>query len=167
MTTNPPVPSPREEPPHAEENRSQTSVQKLEKGEIPSSAASLGASEEGLPYTFEETFATSASGVRIPVWDVKHKGFHVAVCFGLPSAKAVCDALNARSSSEPPRNDARRLDWLEAQIPTDVAVNLYATHDGKTIGLFCMAVEAKGDSLRAAIDDGMSRAASPPEEATK
>lgn len=65
--------------------------------------------------------------------------------------------------------DRERLDWLEAQSHTDVAVNIYASQDGKAINVFCEATDAVGAGLRAAIDNGrrMSSGQASPSEETK
>jgi hypothetical protein len=57
-------------------------------------------------------------------------------------------ALTARDNAE----DAKRLDWLEGQVRTDVGINIHERLPDSGVGVFCMAAERSGKTLREAID---------------
>ena len=64
-------------------------------------------------------------------------------------------ALTARDNAE----DAKRLDFLESQVRTDVGINIHERMNPAGVGLFCMDTEGTGETLREALDAGRQRRA--------
>lgn len=100
-------------------------------------------------------------GRRFTVWAQDAKGEDATLYFRYDWTDPDATVSERRRSGE--ASDTARLDWLEAQIPTDVGINIYQ-REPHGVGLFCMAVEKSADNLRSAIDAarGADATATPP-----